>query len=104
MIQAEFFELGRKLTGFSINGHAGYADSGNDIVCAAVSSAVQLAANIITDGFHIDADVLVDENTITCKLKCADDSSVAVLNMLKEHLIILSEDFPKTIKITTLEV
>lgn len=104
MIRAEFFESGKRLTGFSISGHAGYADSGNDIVCAAVSSAVQLTANIITEGFHIDADVSADSNTIICKLKCEDNSSSAVLNMLKEHLIILSEDFPKTIKITTLEV
>ena len=48
MIYAEFFTRQEKLYGFKISGHAGYADKGEDIVCASVSSAVQLVANTIT--------------------------------------------------------
>ena len=34
-----------KITQFTVDGHSGYAESGSDIVCASVSSAVWLAIN-----------------------------------------------------------
>ena len=34
-----------KLTEFTVDGHSGYAESGSDIVCASVSSAVWLTIN-----------------------------------------------------------
>ena len=37
MIKITVFKEGEFYTGVSINGHANYADSGEDIVCAAVS-------------------------------------------------------------------
>jgi uncharacterized protein YsxB (DUF464 family) len=104
MIHAEFFESKGKLSGFKVSGHAGYADSGNDIVCASVSSAVQLSANIITEGFHIKADVKSRGNTVKFTTSSTESSVITVIEMLKNHLEILSEDFPKTIKITTTEV
>jgi len=39
MIHAAIFHDGKgRLTGFSVKGHAGYAEEGSDIVCAAVSA------------------------------------------------------------------
>ena len=49
-------------TGFNIKGHAGYAQSGNDIVCAAVSSSAYLVANTIIEIMGVKADASVDEN------------------------------------------
>ena len=46
MIRAVFFE-GENGRGFEISGHAG-GSAGRDIVCAAVSSAVYMAANTVT--------------------------------------------------------
>lgn len=37
MIRVQFVKSGKNITGFQISGHAGYAPSGQDIVCAAVS-------------------------------------------------------------------
>ena len=34
-----------KITQFTVDGHSGYAESGSDIVCASVSSAVWLTIN-----------------------------------------------------------
>lgn len=104
MIRAEFYESQGKLKGFSINGHAGYAENGFDIVCAAVSSAVELTANLITDGFNIPAKVMAEDDTIICMVKSADDNSEKLLKMLNVHLGFISEEFPNTIKITTTEV
>ncbi|MGN0700357.1 MAG: ribosomal-processing cysteine protease Prp, partial [Oscillospiraceae bacterium] len=39
MLKAVFFRQGERLCGFDISGHAGYGYEGQDIVCAAVSSA-----------------------------------------------------------------
>jgi uncharacterized protein YsxB (DUF464 family) len=100
MIQADFFESDGKLTGFRISGHSGYAESGSDIVCAAVSSAVQFAANTVTEGFGLKADVSAEGETVGFGLCGDDERAVTVIRMLKLHLECLSEDFPETIKIT----
>ena len=48
------------VTGFRIEGHAGYANHGKDIVCAAVSALVMNTMNSInsftSDVFHYDED------------------------------------------------
>lgn len=104
MIQAKFFESDGNFKGFSVSGHAGYAESGKDIVCAAVSSAVQLASNILTDGLKISASVSAKNNVVTLSINKVDKSADMVIAMLKAHLEFISEEFPKKIKITTLEV
>ena len=104
MIRAEFYESKGLLSGFKISGHAGYAESGQDIVCAAVSSAVSLAANIITDGFHSDAQASDKGGAVVLAVKEPDEKTQAVLMMLRQQLKIILEEFPKTIKITISEV
>ena len=65
MICADFFRNEHdRLVGFRITGHAGYADYGEDVCCASVSSAVMLTANTVTEAFKIKADVAVEENEI----------------------------------------
>ena len=43
MTTAEFHTEGRRITGFTVRGHSGYAPEGEDIVCAAVSAITQTA-------------------------------------------------------------
>lgn len=47
------------MCGFRIAGHAGAGQAGEDIVCAAVSSAAYMAANTITDVLLLPADITV---------------------------------------------
>ena len=68
MITAEFITKQSKPYGFLIKGHAGYDDNGKDIVCASVSSAVQLVANTITEVLKIKAEVKVLKDKIQFKL------------------------------------
>ena len=49
MIRAVFRYAGDAPRGFSLCGHAGAGVAGEDIVCAAVSSAAYMAANTVTD-------------------------------------------------------
>ncbi|MDE6664929.1 MAG: ribosomal-processing cysteine protease Prp [Ruminococcus sp.] len=103
MIRAEFYRSQGFLTGFSFSGHSGYAEAGKDIVCAAVSSAVQLIVNML-DGFGFAPDIEVGDNVIKCTLKKSGEDSSHMLDILKSHFEALLEEFPKTIKITISEV
>ena len=57
MIVAEFFRKNGEITGFKVSGHAGYDMFGKDIVCAGVSSAVMMTANLVTEIFGFEAEV-----------------------------------------------
>lgn len=98
MIYAVFKSENGRLCYCSVKGHAGFADAGHDIVCAAVSSAVQLTANLITESFHESADVSADNNKIILSLKYPESGSASLLlEGLFMHLQYLSEDYPNTI-------
>lgn len=88
------------MLGFHITGHAGYADRGNDIACASVSSAVMMAANTATEVFKLDAKVDVREDEILFKFKGDKDGiGDRLLLGLLLQLDILSDEFPGCIKI-----
>ncbi|MBE6860532.1 MAG: ribosomal-processing cysteine protease Prp [Ruminococcus sp.] len=103
MIRAEFYESDGLMSGFSFSGHADYADIGSDVVCAAVSSAVQLTANLLED-FDFSPDVKVGNNIVKCCVSKGNSSSDKIIFALKNHLEAILDEYPKTIKITTLEV
>lgn len=110
MIRARFFNNCSAVCGFEISGHAGYANEGHDIVCASVSSAVQMAANTITEVIGAKADVKVAaDSTITLRLgHCPDKeklaSAQAVIEGLRLHLSVLSKQYRGTISIEDSEV
>lgn len=101
MIIAKFYKNGKdKLLGFEITGHAGFDNSGLDIVCASVSSAAMMTCNTITEIFKLDAKVVVDENTLMLKLvndETGDGDKLLLGLML--HMTCLSQDYPKCIKV-----
>lgn len=97
MITAVFYKKDRKFSGFKVSGHAGYDDYGFDIVCASVSSAVQLSANLITENFRINADVSADDNVITLNVAETCEEADKIISGLKAHLVLLSEEFENTI-------
>lgn len=103
MIRAEFFQSDGLLKGFDINGHAGYAESGSDIVCASVSSAVQFAVNIL-DSFECNPHINVSDNLISCRITSAENTAGTVLEVFRNHLESILEEFPETIEITISEV
>ena len=103
MIRAEFYEKQGLLTGFRFSGHSGYAETGKDVVCAAVSSAVQLTANILNE-LGMEPDVNVGDNVIECICKNGGEIPPRLLNVLKQHFEAILEEYPNTIKITISEV
>ena len=93
-LKAVFIRRGGVFTGFEVSGHAGYGEAGNDIVCSAVSSAVMLVCNTVTDFFGAAADVTVEENCVTLRLKCADRPSEMLLDSFFTHMKDISEHYP----------
>ena len=105
MIEAEFFRKNGTFTGVAVSGHAGFDQHGRDIVCASVSSAVQLTVNAITEILSVRAQIDVKDNLVKLSLKDGSSREAdAFLRALKLHLELLGEDYPGTIHITCMEV
>lgn len=109
MIKANFLNNGGVTCGLEISGHAGYADKGHDVVCASVSSAVQMAANTITEVIGAGAYVSRIAGKITlCLMRNTDSEKTAtakaVLEGLRLHLSLLAKQYRGTISIEDSEV
>lgn len=89
----------------TISGHADFAEYGQDIVCAAVSSALQLTANAITDLLDVKASIVERENLISLNLpQPLNKQAVLFLKALWLHLGALAEEYPKNIQLSLTEV
>ena len=67
MTTVTFRMEGDRITGFTVQGHSGYAEEGSDIVCAAVTSAVRLTECAVNDILGLEASVRVKEESISLK-------------------------------------
>lgn len=105
MITVIFNCCGDLVCGFKINGHSGYAEEGQDIICSAVSSASIMTANTITEVQHINAEITENDGFLSLNLS-KDEAKKAevVLSGLKLHLTALSEQFKEYIKVKISEV
>ena len=105
MICATLLTRNNTLCGFDVQGHSGSAVSGRDIVCAAVSSAVYMAANTLTEVCGCKADITESDGLLRFTV-CEADTNEAqeVLSGLHIHLQGLSAQYPQFIKIQLTEV
>ena len=106
MVTAELFQSDSELLiGFHLAGHAGAGQYGEDIVCAAVSSACYLVANTVTEILHIDARVTVQEGDMTFTISRKDAPACQpLLSGLRLHLTQLGSQYPDHILVKTTEV
>ncbi len=100
MIRAEF-QFGENGLGFTVQGHSGSAAAGEDIVCAAVSSAVYMAANTVTEVLGLSPKLDVRDGFLSLQLSNAAEAETArpVLQGLCLHLAGLQEQYPDFIQI-----
>ena len=64
-----------KITGFRVEGHAGYKEKGEDVVCAAVSVLTQTAVISMRKLLHAEPAALqVEEGYLLCRIKDAGNS------------------------------
>ena len=109
MIEVTFYSEGSRVTGFEVKGHSGYAPEGEDIVCAAVTSAVRLVECAVNDVLGLEASVKVKEQDASISLKLPsglgqtnESTCQTLLVALMVHFVQLAEEYPDNI--TVLEV
>ena len=104
MIEIKYYQHKNRYA-ISTKGHAGYAPLGEDIVCAAVSSAIIELGNYILEHFA-DEDWIVLEVNMTegeANIEILDESNsniaLHIYQMTMEHLIDISESYPLHVKV-----
>ena len=65
-----FYKTGGFYYGFEEQGHTGYAEAGEDILCSALSSMTMLIINTIEISFAQEVDYEVDEGATRISVKC----------------------------------
>ena len=95
-----------RIVGFEVKGHSGYAEEGEDIVCAAITSAVRLTECTINDVLGLEAAVKVREKdaSITLRLPAKlgqtnESTCQALLTGLMVHFVQLAEEYPEFISV-----
>ena len=106
MVRAVFYTADNgALLGFRVQGHSGYAESGRDIVCAAVSSAALMAANTVTEVLHVPAQASVKDGDLRFMVLPKDAQQCRdVFLGFKLHMLSLEEQYPAYISVNYTEV
>lgn len=103
MTRVNFLSKDESLSGFEIIGHSSRNsdDFEGKIICAAVSSAAYMAANTIIEIIGDECEAVVDDAKMYVSVNSPSKETITVLEGLKLHLIELSKQYSKRIKITT---
>ncbi len=104
MTTVTFITEADRMTGFEIKGHTGLAEEGQDILCAAVTSAVRLAECAFNDVLGLSASVKVREKDAQISLKLPgglgqteESTCQTLLTALMVYFIQLHEEYPEYI-------
>lgn len=89
--------------GYEVEGHStnDQNDQEGKLVCSAVSSAVIMTANTITDILSVKADVTVKDGYLKILVKSPDDKTDLLIEGLKLHINELKNEYKGRIKLIT---
>lgn len=104
MITAIFRYADRTPLGFILSGHAGAGVAGEDIVCAAVSSAAYMTANTLTEVCKAAADITVADGEMSLTLQTPTKDTTTILQGFILHLTALAQQYPQRISLQNMEV
>ena len=105
MIEVTFTSEGSRITGFEVKGHSGLAPAGEDILCAAVTSAVRLAECAVNDVLGLEA----ADASISLKLpgglgQTNESTCQTLLTAMMVYFADLHEEYPDHIIVLDMEV
>ena len=69
MTKIIFYKSGNIFYGFEEQGHTGYAEAGEDILCSAISAMTMLVINAIEISYDSMVDYIIDEETTNISVK-----------------------------------
>ena len=106
MTTVTFLTEGKRIIGFDAKGHSGYASAGEDIVCAAITSAVRLTDATVNDVLGLAASVKVHEKSGSSSfrlpggLSAANESTCqSLLTALMLYFAELHSEYPENIEV-----
>ena len=106
MTTITFRSEGGRIIGFDSQGHSGYAEEGADIVCAAISSTIDLVIATINDVLGLAASVKVRESDASISLRLpgglaptAESTCQALMTGLMVYFAELHDEFPDNIEV-----
>lgn len=103
MIKVTFTEKGKTLS-LRIEGHAGYAETGKDIVCASASILAYTLATII-DTFGLISTINLKSGDTTIECECFDDPMMDVIrdsfNYAQVGYTLLAQNYPQYVELIT---
>lgn len=104
MITASFHLEGSRIVSFQVEGHSGLATEGEDILCAAVTSAVRLTECAVNDVLGLEASVKVKPEKALISLRLPgglsqqnESTCQTLLTGLMVYLTQLCEEYPENI-------
>ena len=104
MTTVTFLTEESRIIGFEVSGHSGYA--GEDIVCAAITSAVRLVEATVNDVMGLCAAVKVNEREASIALRLpgglASDAESTCQNLLTGLMVYLAQlhdEYPDNIEV-----
>ena len=69
MTKLVFFRSGGVFYGFEEQGHTGYGEEGDDVLCAALSAMTMLIINTVEVAYSSSIDFTIDEETTNIKVR-----------------------------------
>lgn len=103
MVEVTLRYHGKILTGIEARGHSGFAEKGNDIVCAAVSTLMQALVFGLSEVAKVNgADYHVNDRTpiIRVTWPASESMNISLLTKtISESLKIIARDNPRHVKI-----
>lgn len=106
MTTVTFLTEDARIIGFDVQGHSGWGESGEDIVCAAITSAVRLVEATVNDVMGLCAAVKVREADASISLRLpgglantAEFTCQNLLTGLMVYLAQLHDEYPDNIEV-----
>lgn len=106
MTTVTFLTEERRIIGFDAVGHSGFGEAGEDIVCAAVTSAVRLVEATVNEVMGLCASVKVNEKNATIHFRLpgglgqtAESTCQNLMAGLMVYLAELHDEYPEHIEV-----
>ena len=106
MTSVTFYTDNGRITGFTAKGHSGYADAGEDILCASIGAAITLVETTVNDVLGLAAAVRTDEDEALVSLRLpgglgvtAESTCQSLLTGLMHYFTMLHDEYPDNIEV-----
>ena len=106
MTSVTFHTEAGRITGFEARGHSGWAEAGEDLLCASITAAVTLVEATVNDVLGLAASVKVRERDASVSLRlpgglapAAESACQALLTGLMVYFTELHDEYPENIEV-----